>query len=355
MALRGNSSVTGLPADGYSRSAQWRIKLLLVFVSIGLTLMTLEAGFRITQYLVRGPNSMPTVDHDELCWVHNTNRKEVRSTNSCGEEILTLPAASPYVIRSPKNPEGTRILFLGDSTTHAHEVSTGAAYYDTVERLGNGQYAVWAAGMAGYGNFQEYLMLLKIYEEVRPEIIVWQLDSNDVADNVYELDRASLSSPMRPRPYLSPSSGQMTFQNPGLVPFTFSRGARFLFSQLVGLDIRYELGLFHTIEGWLSPTEEERQGLERQGLDVLDRVVGETRRRYPEARLIGLAVMVDSADDSAYEAIFRRHGAEYWADFTAQVRGTTSEPTDCRPWDRHWNHKGNHIAGSLIAEALERP
>ena len=58
-------------------------------------------------------------------------------------------------------------------------------------------------------------------------------------------------------------------------------------------------------------TEEERQVLERQGLDVLDRVVGETRRRYPEIRLIGLAVMVDSADDSAYEAIFRRHGAEY--------------------------------------------
>lgn len=185
-------------------------------------------------------------------------------------------------------------MFLGDSTTHVHEASTGAAYYDTVARLGNGQYAVWAAGMVGYGNFQEYLMLLKIYEEVRPESIAC-------------------------------------------------------------LDIRYELGLFHTIEGWLSPTEEERQGLERQGLDVLDRVVGETRRRYPEIRLIGLAVMVDSADDSAYEAIFRRHGAEYWADFTAQVRRTTSEPTDCRPWDRHWNHKGNHTAGSLIAEALERP
>ncbi|HEU4504299.1 MAG TPA: hypothetical protein VFR79_05675 [Nitrospira sp.] len=89
---------------------------------------------------------------------------------------------------------------MGDSTTHVHEASTGAAYYDTVARLGNGQYAVWAAGMVGYGNFQEYLMLLKIYEEVRPESIAC-------------------------------------------------------------LDIRYELGLFHTIKGWLSPTEENGRGL----------------------------------------------------------------------------------------------
>jgi hypothetical protein len=241
---------------------------------------------------------------------------------------------------------------LGDSTTHAHEVSTGAAYYDMVETLGNGRYSVWAAGVAGYGSLQEYLLLLKIYDDIQPEIIIWQLDYNDVTDNVYELDRASLSSPMRLRPYLNPSSGQLTFRNPGLLPFTVSHGARFLLSQLAGLDIRFDLGVIPRIERWLRPLDGQRQMLEQQGLNVLDRVVAETRHRFPASRVIGLALMGDMVEDRAFEEIFRRHGAAYWPNFTAHVRRATSEPTDCRPWDRHWNHTGNRIAGNLIAEGL---
>ncbi|HKY71598.1 MAG TPA: hypothetical protein VJL88_06740 [Nitrospira sp.] len=326
---------------------------MLICLSIGITLGILEAGFRLTRYLVRGPDSILTVEDGELGWVHNVRRGEDPHTNSCGEEVLTLPAVSPLLVRSPKKPDGRRVLFLGDSTTHAYEVSTGAAYYDIVETLGEGQYSVWAAGVGGYSNLQEYLLLMKIYDDIQPEIIVWQLDSNDVADNVYELDRASLSSPMRTRPYLNPSSGQVTLRNPGLLPFRVSHGARFLFSHLAGVDIRFELGIIPSIERWLRPAEGQRPILEQRGLDVLDQMVRETRRRFPRSRVIGLALMADLAEeDSLYEEIFRRHGADYWSRFDSQVRMATSDSTDCRPWDRHWNHAGNRIAGRLIAEGL---
>jgi hypothetical protein len=344
--------IGGKKPDSFPR-IRWGVAFLLVCLSISMTLLILEAGFRITRYLVRGPNSLPTVEHPELGWVHNVRRPEKLHTNSCGEEVLTLPAVSPFIVRSPQKRDGRRVLFLGDSTTHAHEVSTGAAYYDMVETLGKGRYSVWAAGVTGYGSLQEHLLLLKIYDEVQPEIIVWQLDSNDVTDNVYELDRASLSSPMRTRPYLIPSSGQLTLRNPGLLPFTVSHGARFLFSQLVGLDIRFELGILPSIELWLRPAEGQRASFEQQGLEVLAHVVRETRRRYPRSRVIGLALMADFGEDRAYEEIFRRNGAGYWPRFGSQVRMATSDATDCRPWDRHWNHKGSRIAGSLIAEGLK--
>jgi hypothetical protein len=336
-----------------SAFVRWGTALLLICFSIGMTLGTFEAGFRIARYLLRGPSSMLTLEHRELGWVHNVGRAKERRINSCGEEVLKLPAVSSFIVRSPQNPNGRRILFLGDSTTHAHEVSTGAAYYDMVETLGKGRYSVWAAGVGGYGSLQEHLLLLKIYDDIQPEIIIWQLDYNDVTDNVYELDRASLSSPMRLRPYLDPSSGQLSFRDPGLLPFTVSHGARFLLSQLAGLDIRFHLGVIPRIERWLRPLDGQREMLEQQGLDVLDRVVGETRRRFPLSRVIGLALMGDMGEDRAFEEIFRRHGAAYWPNFTAQVRKATSEPTDCRPWDRHWNHTGNRIAGSLIAESLK--
>ena len=335
-----------------SQYVQWCAAFLLVCVSVGVTVGILEAGFRLTRYLLRGPDSMLTVEDRELGWAHNVRRGEELHTNSCGEEVLTLPAVSPLIVRSPKIPDGRPVLFLGDSTTHAYEVSTGAAYYDTVETLGEGQYSVWAAGVAGYSNLQEYLLLMKIYDEIQPEIIVWQLDSNDVADNVYELDRASLSSPMRTRPYLSPFSGEVTFRNPGLLPFRVSHGARYLYSQLAGVDIRFELGIVPSIERWLSPADGQRAILEQQGLDVLEHMVRETRRRYPRSRVIGLALMADLGEDSAYEEIFRRHGAGYWSRFGSQVRMATSDATDCRPWDRHWNHTGNRVAGRLIVEGL---
>lgn len=60
-----------------NRRVRWLAALLLVPISIGLSFAILEAGFRTTRYLIRGPDSMPTVSDPELGWVHNTKRKPV--------------------------------------------------------------------------------------------------------------------------------------------------------------------------------------------------------------------------------------------------------------------------------------
>lgn len=61
---------------------------------------------------------------------------------------------------------------------------------------------------------------------------------------------------------------------------------------------------------------------------------------------------LSESDDAAYAELFERHGAEYWRNFTTRVRAGSSRPTQCLPWDRHWNHEGNRIAGKIIAEQL---
>jgi hypothetical protein len=329
---------------------RWLAALLLVPLSIGLSVAILEAGFRTTHYLFRGPDSLPTVSDPELGWVHNTTRKPVRRENACGEEVVTLPATHPYIIKYPRDAGGIRLLVLGDSTTHGHEVSTGAAFHDIIEHEGHGRYSVWAAGVGGYGNLQEYLVLRKLYDEIRPDVVIWQLDSNDMADNVYELDHASLSSSMKPRPYLDPVSETITVRNPALLLFDLSQGARYLYSGLAGLEIQYEWNITQTVERWLNPPADRTSELERQGLEVLNYVVREARRRYPETRFIGLSL--SESEDGSFAEIFERHGAEYWRNFTARVRASSTRPTQCLPWDRHWNHEGNRLAGRLIVESL---
>ena len=330
---------------GHSRVAALSVALFSVLV----LLTVLEGGFRFTRYLVRGPSFDSMVDDAELGWVHNIRRPTVTRANSCGERVVTLPPPNPYILRYPRSADGTRVLFLGDSSTHAHEVSTGAAYYDVVEAMGRGRYSVWAAGAGGYGSLQEYLLLEKIYDEVRPEIVVWQLDSNDVANNVYRLDRDTILNNVQPRPYLDPASGAIELRAPGLFVLRISLGARFVLSRVVALDRTYNLGMIDTMNRWLGPPPNERPALIRQGLQVLDHVVSEAVRRHPQTRYAGFAA--DSLEDQGYAGIFSRNGSVYWPNFSDRVRAGAGR-TDCAPWDSHWNHIGNRVAGQLLVDLL---
>lgn len=253
-------------------------------MSLLVALTLLEVGFRGIRYVVRGPSSRPTVHDAELGWVHNVKRPVVTRKNSCGQDVVTQPAPSPHLVRRPLDGSGTRLLFLGDSSTHAHEVSTGAAYYDVVDAIGHGRYAVWAAGAGGYGNLQEYLLLEKIYEEIQPEVVIWQLDANDVNDNVYRLDSAVLNNNAQPRPYLDPVSGDIEFRNPALRLLRISQGARFVLSRLMVLDEKYALDLREHVESWLGPAAQEVPRLTRRGLQVLDAVLTKAMQR-PEYAL----------------------------------------------------------------------
>jgi hypothetical protein len=322
------------------------LRVLLFAASIAVALAFVEGAFRLTRALVQGTNARPTVNDPELGWVHNVKRPVVTRRNSCGEDVTSQPAPSPYLIHRPRDPSHRRILFLGDSSTHAHEVSTGSAYYDVVETIGRGRLSVWAAGVAGYSTLQEYRLLEKVYPEITPEVVVWQLDANDVANNVHRLDLSILDNNVQPRPYLDPATGAVEFGSPAARIFRVSQAAGFLLSRLTFLDRRYDLGIIDRIESWMAPAPSEIPQLTRQGLQVMDTLVAEATRRYPNTRFAGFSV--NQEHDDEYAEIFRRHGARYWTGLGARV-GASPTRTDCAPLDWHWNHAGNRIAGEMLA------
>jgi hypothetical protein len=303
------------------------------------------------RYMVKGSDSTLTIDHDELGWVLNAQRKTITRINSCGERITSNTPISSYVIRTPKVSDGIRVLFIGDSTTHATEVSTGFAYYDVFEAVSQEKYSVWAAGAGGYGNYQEYVLLTKLYDTIRPEIVVWQLDSNDVVNNVYQLDSATIVNNMNLRPYLDPSTGKVEVKFPGWSVFRVSHGARSLLARMVAFDYANGAKLISTIDQMMSPSLTERQRLVQQGFDVLDRVLSNAIKRYPGTKFFGFSI--SSGEDDEYGKIFHRNGAEYWPNMARHVR-QSGERTDCLPLDSHWNHAGHRAAGILIAELVRK-
>ncbi len=82
-----------------------------------------------------------------------------------------------------------RLLVIGDSFTQATAVSDDKTYFAVAKSLLNAE--VFAYGVGGYGTLQEYMILDKYIDAIRPDLILWQFCTNDFINNSPELETAS--------------------------------------------------------------------------------------------------------------------------------------------------------------------
>jgi len=328
-------------------------RLLTSLVLFFAFLVVAELGFRVVRFLVKGPDIALalTTEDAELGWQLNTHREKTTGTNRCGETVVLERYDHPYLVKRPRYQNDTRVLFVGDSFTQAHEVSSGRAYFDIFEELTKDRYSVFAAGIGGFGNLQEYLLLRRVSDEVEPDIVIWQLHRNDRSNNVFALDSGSFYNNQQPRPYLDLRTGQVHIKDPGFFLFDVSYLFRFLFFRMLALDWTYKLGLLDTADSLIAPPEEDLPGLTGQGLDVLRTVLRKAMEENPDTRFCGFAV--DEQYDREYERVFEGEGAAYFANVSRLV-ASDPRPTNCLPLDEHWNHHGNEVAGRLLKEMLDR-
>ncbi len=93
-----------------------------------------------------------------------------------------------------------KVFFIGDSYTSCIEVSNKKSYFNLIGDSLNVE--VFAYGQAGYGTLQEYLVFDKFIDVIQPDMIVWQVCTNDFIDNFYELEMLSGYKVGERRPYL---------------------------------------------------------------------------------------------------------------------------------------------------------
>jgi hypothetical protein len=304
-------------------------------------------------YLVLGPKANRYIlwEDRQLGWVLNTQTSPQILQNRCGEEVVRISPTDPLIIRSPEKSGASTILFLGDSYTHAHEVSSGQAFYDVFESAAGGDVSVFAVGVGGYGTLQEYLALKMVYDRIKPDVVVWQLSGNDVENNVFEYEKAALvNNNERPRPYLDPTTGKIEIKNPSFFLLQHSDLFRFLFQKFLIVDGKFKLGLFSKLKNDLYPRGEKLIKFRRQGLEVLNLLLKKSKEKYPETKFYGFSV--GGGYDQEFEQIFLQNGAGYFPLFHEKVRQVAD--TDCRPLDAHWNHKGNRVAGEALLKQFRQ-
>ena len=319
----------------------------IIFV---IFLVILELLFITARFFIRGSEieRSEIVSDSRLGWVHNTQMKKRVMENKCGEKVVKLPSKDPLIKKFPKYAADKTILFIGDSFTHAHEVSTGKAYYDVFEEKVKNTFSVYAAAIGGFGNLQEYLVLVSVFDKIKPDIVMWQLCGNDVSNNVYELDNSSFYNNQRPRPYLNLKNNQIKFKNPGFLLFDWSQGSLFVFHRFLLLNGKYKLGLLELLNSTIALDSKARNKYEKQGLEVLDKVLNDAVTKFPNTKFIGFST--DDTYEKEYESIFVKHKAGYFGEFYNNVNNIPE--TNCLPLDAHWNHLGNKVVGNMLNKRL---
>lgn len=329
------------------------LKIIVINVVLSLTVFVLlEIFFRVYNEIVgKSLDDSFIIENEKYGWIHNIKHKERIVKNKCNEDVLTKPPEHDLIIKFPKFEKAEKtILFIGDSYTHAHEVSTGRAYYGKFEELCAGKYRVFAAAVSGFGTVQEYMMFQDVYEIVKPDYVVWQMCSNDIENNVFELDNASFFNNQMPRPYYDLETGDIFIKDPGFWLFDLSQGFRYVFLKLVAFDYQHKLGLLKFMNSFIELDENLAEAYKIRGLKTVDVFIKKAVEKYPDTKFIGFSV--NDLYDEDFNRIFENNGALYWQKFAKYME--THEKYNCVPLDAHWNHYGNVVAGTRLYELFEQ-
>lgn len=126
-----------------------------------------------------------------------------RQTDKAGVEYEVDFSTAQHGFRLYGDVESQKqkILFIGDSYTHAIDVSDHKTYFALIQQQLDVE--VFAYGCGGYSSLQEYMILDLYLDQIKPDIVIWQFTSNDFINNDFELEFASYrnNNSMR-RPYL---------------------------------------------------------------------------------------------------------------------------------------------------------
>jgi hypothetical protein len=113
-------------------------------------------------------------------------------------------STGPYGFRhwpDNKKPDRPTILFIGDSFTESAYIDDTKTFYHHLAQHLDAN--VFAYGCGGYGNLQEFMILDRHMDEIKPDLVVVQTCENDFADNSIRLEERNQFGHRPVKPYLN--------------------------------------------------------------------------------------------------------------------------------------------------------
>ena len=247
-----------------------------------------------------------------------------------------------------------KVFCVGDSMTFARDVSDEQTYYALLK---DGlDVEVFAYGAEGFATLQEYLILDRYFDLIKPDVVVWQFCRNDMIGNTLELEsQSTLNNNGMRRPYWTPDREVVyacpRFLGPlrGVVQ-SYSNLAYFVFVHLDRVvDVRL---LSSTVEN-----EIETQGMNHAGFQraaaITTSLMGKVRQRCGSAWILAF----DSDAIIPYLEAFRdaceKNGVSFVDDVgrridEAEQKGIVTKAAD----GAHWNAEGHRICAEALMKHI---
>jgi hypothetical protein len=252
------------------------------------------------------------------------------------------------------NSKKPKIMFIGDSFTHALEVSDDKTYYSIL--AGRLPIEVFAYGGGGYGTLQEYMILDEYIDQIKPDAIVWQYCYNDFINNSYDLElKSHINNNGMRRPYLT-KDGQIFYALPGYWPFLrriADEDSKFLYLLISRLD-KLDASLATTVEEEIETKGAAHPGF-RESSQITNMLVAMIRARVPPTINI-YAFSVDNK--SPYYEEFKRisglNGLLFIDGIPDALHDAEEKGFVTKARDRqHWSGTGHRIAAETLLRYFE--
>lgn len=332
------------------------LSLTLVFICIVGEIVT--RGYYFLKYSKIGANGSSIILDEDLGWKPAPNYVfEGKKLDATGESFYVKCTTDHNGFRIFDNPQETtkkKVLFIGDSFTHSEDVSDNKTYFAILKDVLSIE--TFAFGCHGYGTLQEYLILDKWIDKIRPDIIVMQFCSNDLINNYYELEvRSKVHNNGMRRPYLTKDG--IEYKNPNnfsIVRNFANKHSRFLYVIINMIDKINKIFDKTSVES-LIVTHGKSYLFYKESIETTERLIKQIRLRTPSTTQIYFF----SADyfSPYYEELKRisKENGIYFIDgipqslLYAEAGGITVRAKD----RTHWNEKGHQIVAYLLKEYIE--
>jgi lysophospholipase L1-like esterase len=241
-----------------------------------------------------------------------------------------------------------RVLVVGDSMTNGLGVADADLYSAVVAKLLDAE--VFTYGGAGYGTLQEYMVVDRYLDEVRPDLVVLQVSYNDQINNSFELERASwLNNNLAIRPYLE--GDRIEYRFPSRLGLLAMR-SRLRLACWLAMDA-HRVAAMLARKGYLHSVEEhatENGPPFLRANQTTEAIVVKLKARVGSIPLV--AFSADAGADAYWRLLLARQGVPLYEGVPAEIERAERQLGSVRPDGVHWNTQGHHVVGATLARWL---
>ena len=305
----------------------------------------------------------PPYDHrqmdSKLGWITKPNYSyEGLMTDQSGADYKINIKTNQFGFRtfgSLKSQTKPKVLFIGDSYTHAVEVSNSKLFYNILADTLS--FDCFAYGSAGYGNLQEYLILDLYIDKINPDIIILQLCSNDFIDNYAELELASNYKIGKKRPYLT-SKGEIVYTTP--VPTLekikgYSTFVYFIGKKIENIRNKFEFSSVEPAEKRIVDKGREF-ALFDHAADITELILQRFKERIPDkTRFLVFDSDHYQPQYDEFKVMCQKNNIQYIENVGINVKKAQINGAIVRSHDGyHWNEAGHQIVADAIFKDLHK-